>query len=424
MSLTTERLAIDGGHPVHTGPWVPAFHGSEEFADEEREAVLRVLDKKRVFRFLTSGIEDSEASRLEEAYRGLVGRPHALAVSSGTAALVTALVGAGVGPGDEVVVPAYTFVATAAAVIAARAVPVICEVDRSLSMDPADFERKIGPYTRAVIPVHMRGVPARMDEIVAVARARGLAVIEDVSQANGGRYRGRSLGAIGDFGCFSLQQYKVITAGEGGMVVTDDAGRYQRCLMAHDTAIRFWKGDADLPSFPSENYRLSELAAALALAQFGKMASILERTRATKARIVAQIRDLPGIELQDVPDPDGDCGIALIFFCRSAELARRFSAALKAEGIPNGTMYDNTIADRHIYRNWDYVLAKRGATAMNCPWSCGAYKGSVEYSPDMCPRALDLLGRAISISISQRMVAEHADKVALGVQKVARALLG
>jgi dTDP-4-amino-4,6-dideoxygalactose transaminase len=425
MSLTTEKLAIHGGVPVYQGPWPSTFHGSEEFAEEEKAAVLRVLEKKRVFRFLPGGLEDSEAARLEAAYREMTGQGFALAVSSGTAALVTALVGAGVGPGDEVVVPAYTYIATAAAVIGARAVPVICEVDSSLNMDPADLERKITRYTKAVIPVHMRGVPARMDEIMSVARRRDLLVIEDVSQANGGRYKGKLLGAIGDLGCFSLQQYKVITAGEGGLVVTDDESTYQRCLMAHDTAIRFWKSAdaAVLPSFPGENFRLSELSAALALAQLGKMSSILERTRATKARIVAQIRDAPGIQLQDVPDPSGDCGIALIFFCSSADLAKQFSAALKAEGIPNGTMYDNTIADRHIYRNWDYVLAKRGTTAANCPWSCGAYKGDVEYSPDMCPRSLDLLGRAVSLGITQRMEPEHADAIALGIQKVARALL-
>src|SRR5205823_10832402 len=123
----------------------------------------------------------------------------------------------------------------------------------------------------------------------------------------------------------------------------------------------------------------SELNAALALAQFGKMASILERLRATKARIVSQIRYQPGLELQDVPDPDGDCGVALIFFVPTADNAKQFSAALKAEGIRNGTVYDNTIADRHIYRNWDYVLDRRGATPANCPWSCGAYHGNAEY---------------------------------------------
>jgi 8-amino-3,8-dideoxy-alpha-D-manno-octulosonate transaminase len=139
---------------------------------------------------------------------------------------------------------------------------------------------------------------------------------------------------------------------------------------------------------------------------------------------VAQIQYLPGVELQDVPDAAGDCGVALIFFCPTAERAKQFSAALKAEGIRNGTMYDNTIADRHIYRNWDYVLAKRGATAANCPWSCGAYHGNVEYSPDMCPRSLDYLGRAISIGISQNLTAEHTDLIAAGIRKVAQALFG
>jgi dTDP-4-amino-4,6-dideoxygalactose transaminase len=424
MTLSSEKLAIEGGEPLYTGTWPATFHGSEEFAQEEKEAVLRVLDKKRVFRFLTRGIEDSEASRLEAGYRAFTGRAHALAVSSGTAALIAALSGAGVGPGDEVIVPAYTYIATAAAVIAVRAVPVIAEVDASLNLDPADFQRKITRFTRAVIPVHMRGVPARMDEIMAVARQAKLRVVEDVSQANGGTYHGQALGSIGDVGCFSLQQYKVITAGEGGMVVTDDAEIFQRCGMAHDSAIRFWQGEGSIPSFPGENYRLSELAAALALAQFGKMPGILTRLRALKSRVVEKIRFLPGITLQDVPDSAGDCGVALIFFCPSADRAKQFSAALKAEGIPNGTIYDNTIADRHIYRNWDYVLAKRGATAAGCPWTCGAYHGSVEYSPDMCPRSLDYLGRAVSIGFTQRMTDEQADLIARGIRKVASALLG
>jgi 8-amino-3,8-dideoxy-alpha-D-manno-octulosonate transaminase len=424
MTLSSEKLAIHGGEPLYQGTWPSNFHGSEEFADEEKTAVLRVLDKKRVFRFLPSGIEDSEASQLEAGYREFTGRAHALAVSSGTAALIAGLVGAGVGPGDEVIVPAYTYIATAAAVIAARAVPVIAEIDQSLNLDPTDLERKITPFTKAVIPVHMRGVPARMDEIMAIARRAKLRVIEDVAQANGGAYRGKMLGSIGDVGCFSLQQYKVITAGEGGVVVTDDKEILARCGMAHDSAIRFWQRESSIPGFPGENYRLSELAAALALAQFRKMPSILERLRAVKARVVSQIRHVPGITLQDVPDPEGDCGIALIFFCPSADGAKEFSAALKAEGIPNGTMYDNTIADRHIYRNWDYVMAKRGATPAGCPWTCGAYHGNVEYSQDMCPRSLELLGRAVSMTLSQHMTDEHADLIAAGIRKVASALIG
>ena len=178
-------------------PGIPTFHGPEEIGDAEKAAVLRVLDKKRLFRYLANGIDDSEAARLEAKYRELIGVRHALAVNGGTTALIAAIVGVGVGPGDEVIVPAYTFIATPAAVLAAQGVPVICEVDESLNMDPEDFRRKITPYTKAVIPVHMRGVPARMDEILAIAKAAGIKVVEDVAQANGGMYRGRMLGLDG-----------------------------------------------------------------------------------------------------------------------------------------------------------------------------------------------------------------------------------
>jgi 8-amino-3,8-dideoxy-alpha-D-manno-octulosonate transaminase len=132
---------------------------------------------------------------------------------------------------------------------------------------------------------------------------------------------------------------------------------------------------------------------------------------------------VPGIELQDVPDPAGDCGVVVIFFCPTADRAKRFSEALKAEGIRNGTVYDNTIPDRHIYSNWDYVLAKRGATPANCPWSCGAYHGDVQYSADMCPKSLELLGRAILIGLNQQMPAEFADLIVAGVRKVAKAII-
>ena len=417
------RLAIDGGKPVRTGPWYPTFHGPEEIGDEEKAAVLRVLDKKRLFRYLANGIDDSEAARLEAKYREFIGVEHALAVNGGTTALVSAIVGVGVGPGDEVIVPAYTFIATPAAVLAARGVPVICEVDESLNMDPEDFRRKITPYTKAVIPVHMRGVPARMDEILAIAREAGIKVVEDVAQANGGMYRGRMLGSMGDVGAFSLQQYKVITAGEGGMVVSSDATTFARARMQHDGAARFWLGSVNVDTFAGENYRISELAAAVALAQFDRMAGILGRLRATKHRIAAGLAGVAGVRLQDVPDPEGECGVTAIFFCPSAEGAKRASAALKAEGIYNGTVYDNTIPDRHIYVNWDYVLAKRSATPAGCPWSCGAYKGNVTYAPDMCPRSLDLLGRAILIPLHQYMGPDDADAVVEGVLKVAAAIL-
>ena len=177
-------------------------------------------------------MDESETAQLEKEYARFVGTRYALAVNSGTSALICALVAAGIGPGDEVLIPAYTWVATAGAVVSIGAVPVLCEIDESLTIDPEDMEKRITPYTKAVIVVHMRGMSCDMDRIMAVARAHDLRVIEDVAQANGGSYKGRRLGSFGDVGCFSLQQSKVITTGEGGMVVTDSEEIWQRAVIS------------------------------------------------------------------------------------------------------------------------------------------------------------------------------------------------
>ncbi|MBC7236456.1 MAG: DegT/DnrJ/EryC1/StrS family aminotransferase, partial [Chloroflexi bacterium] len=330
------------------------------------------------------------------------------------------------GPGDEVIIPAYTFIATAAAVIAAGAVPVIAEIDASLNMDPVDLEKKITPYTKAVVPVHMRGVPCRMDEIMDVARRHNLIVVEDVAQSNGGRYKGRFLGTIGDVGCFSFQQYKIITAGEGGLVVTDDEKIYDRSRMQHDCAARFWEGTGTRKYdfvISGENYRFPELSAALVWAQRERLDGIISTCRAIKGHITEGLSGIDGLELQDVPDPQGDCGITLTFFLPNADLAKRFAAALNAENIRCGTIYDNAIPDRHIYANWPFMMSGL-AEERRAPWKSPFYKGEVRgYSRDQCPQSLDYLGRAIMFFIDQTFTLEDADSVVAGVQKVARALL-
>lgn len=420
------KLAIDGGTPVRAEPLRGGFHGSAEIDQREIDAVLQVLKKKRLFRFLADGSEESEAAKVEAWYRQRLEKEYCLTVSCGTASLICAMFGIDAGPGDEVIIPAYTYVATAAAVIAAGAVPVICEVDASLNMDPIDLEKKITPYTKAVVPVHMRGVPARMDEILAVARKHGLAVIEDVAQSNGASYKGKPLGTLGDVGCFSFQQYKVITSGEGGLVATDDQRIYDRARMQHDCAARFWEGlDGRSYDFviSGENYRFSELAAALVWAQRERLDEILSRCRAVKGHLVEGLSDVPGIALQDVPDPQGECGITFTFFLPNAEIARRFSAALNAENIRCGTIYDNTIPDRHIYANWPFMMSGL-AEERRAPWKSPFYKGDIDgYSRDQCPQSLDYLGRAIMISIDQSFTLEDADSIVEGIRKVAAALL-
>jgi dTDP-4-amino-4,6-dideoxygalactose transaminase len=363
---------------------------------------------------------------LEAVYREFTGCKYALAVTGGTTALISALAGLQVGTGDEVIVPAYTYIATAAAVVLVGAIPVIAEIDDTLTLDPADVERKITPLTRAIIPVHMRGLPAQMDEIMAIARKHHLLVLEDVAQANGGFYKGRALGSIGHVGAFSFQHYKVITSGEGGMVVTDDVEIYQRASFRHDCALRFWQGHTSSSVLPAagENARMCELHAAVGLTQFRRMAGILAQTRMLKKRIVAGLQDCPGIALQRVSDPEGDIGISVGFFLPTNEEARRFSRALAAEGIPNGTVYNQGVPDRHIYKHWDYIMNKWSNDRTGYPWAPQYYKGHVEYSPDMCPQSLDFLGSAIMINLSHRHTEEDADDIIAGIRKVAQAFYG
>jgi 8-amino-3,8-dideoxy-alpha-D-manno-octulosonate transaminase len=269
-----------------------SYHiGPQEIGEEEIELVTAALRRQDLFRFFKKPGE-SYTGQFEEEFRELTQVRYALAVNSGTSALICGLVGIGVGSGDEVIVPAYTYIATAAAVLAVRAIPVIAEIDESLTLDPADVEKKISPRTKAIIPVHMRGTPSRMDEIMAIAKKHGLKVLEDCAQCNGGIYKGRPVGSIGDAGAFSLQQFKIITAGEGGAIVTNDKLTFDRAGCYHDAAFSFWMQDVPdmrlgIPPFLGENYRMSELNGALALAQVRKRERILAQTRAIKRRMLA-----------------------------------------------------------------------------------------------------------------------------------------
>lgn len=423
MAVEHSKLAIHGGAPVRTKPFPSALHGIQEVGQEEKDAVMSVLERQKIFRFLSSE-EESFAARFEAAYREYTGCSYALAVTGGTTALVSCLAGLQIGTGDEVIVPAYTYIATAAAVLLVGAIPVIAEVDDTLTLDPVDVEKKITPLTKAVIPVHMRGLPAQMDEIMAIARKHELHVIEDVAQANGGAYKGRKLGSIGDAGAFSFQHYKVITSGEGGMVVTNDPGVFQRAAFRHDSALSFWLKDdlADAKPTPGTNARMCELRAAVGLTQFQRLQGIIDKTRSLKRRIIEGLTGCPGITLQRVSDPEGDCGISVGFYLPTAEAAKQFQKALAAEGIPAGTIYNQGVPDRHIYKHWDYVMNKYSNDPQGYPWAPQFYKGNVEYSPDMCPQSLDYLGRIIMISLSQRFTEQDADDIVEAVWKVAQNL--
>lgn len=417
---TPTQLAIDGGPPALTEALPSALLGILDIGDAEKAAVMQVLERKTIFRFLNDD-EVSESAQLERAYRKLCGVDYALAMGGGgTVALIAGLVGLGVGSGDEVIIPGYTYIATAAACLSVGAIPILAEIDDSLTIDPADVERRITPYTKAIIPVHMRGIPADMDRIMVIADAHGLKVLEDVAQANGGTYKGRVLGSIGHAAAFSLQHYKVITAGEGGVLTTNDERVYKRAAVKHDSALQFWRNDESWETFAGENYRMCELRAALGLAQFSRLGGIVGRCHEIKRTLIGELAGARLATPTPVSDPEGDIGIALTLLLPSVDLAKRFSAALSAEGVKNGTIYDGTIPDRHIYPNWDYVMNKHTSDHTGWPWT--AAHREIRYTPDMLPRTLDILGRCVTVSISHTWKAVHVEGVAEAIRKVDRGL--
>jgi len=417
-----DKLAIHGGSPVCAERIPESLHGVMEIGEPEKRAVMNVLEKKRVFRFYPEGLEDSEAAALERKYAERLGVRHTLAVSSGTGALVAGFAGLGLEPGDEVIIPAYTFIATPFSILANWLVPVLCEIDATMTMDTEHLRQCITPRTRAICPVHMRGFPCNMDEIMKIAEEHNLAVLEDVAQANGGSYKGKPLGTFGEVGCFSFQMYKIITAGEGGMVVMNDDRIFSRARTQQDCASRYWLNTQDeIYDVYGENYRICELCAALGLAQYERLDSLLDQFRHCKKRILAGLEGVNGIELAPSHDPEGDVGIAVMFYTESIEKSREFAQALDAEGIPCGTMYNKGIPDRHIFYYWPFVNQLPPDSRIS-PWNCGGKKSDVRYSPDMCPRTLDYLGRAITLNIHQKLTDSHCDWMVEAVRKVAKAL--
>ncbi len=419
MSTTNQanRLAIQGGEALCTEPWPLPWHGPAAIGEEEVEAVTGVLRSRKLFRFLDH--ENSWCTRFEKHFRDMTGCRHALAVGGGTAALISGLVGIGVGDGDEVIIPAHTYIASASAVIIVGAVPVLAEIDESLTIDPTRIEALITPRTKAIMPVHMRGIPCDMDPILALAKRRDLKIIEDVAQACGATYKGRRCGSLGDVGCFSVQQYKMITAGEGGVVVTDDEVIFERAALRHDSAMHFWNpGKHAHAAFAGENFRMNEMEGALGCVQFGRLAGIIERCRALRGRVREGIAGLPGLRMHRCADPDGDCGISLVVYLESGGEAKRFSKALRAEGVPCNSIYDQGIPDRHIYCYWEYVMEKGSHDPLGRPWTSPAHDQERVYTPDMCPRTLDILGKAVLLPFSQTYEDRHADLMIEAVRKV------
>ncbi|MBR3714404.1 MAG: DegT/DnrJ/EryC1/StrS family aminotransferase [Clostridia bacterium] len=361
---------------------------------EEIDAVTDVIKQRCLFK-INKSLE--ETRNAEEELCELFDAKHTLLMTSGHAALTSALIALGVGPGDEVIVPAYTYIATAMAVVAAGAIPVIADVDETLTLDPIDTERKVTKNTKCIIPVHIQGFPSNMDALCAIAEKHGLVIVEDACQADGASYHGKRLGTIGDAGALSFNYFKIITAGEGGAMLTNDKRVFERALIYHDSSAVAFFGeqlkDVEEKLFCGNEYRANEISSAILRIQLKRLDGIIADLRKNKKIMMEKLSDVcTFIPSNDI---EGDLGTTLAIRFDNKEKAL---AVAKDPGV-KGTVPINT--GKHVYTNWTPILTKTGAlNPLMDPFKMEANKDIIpDYRLDMCEKTLDLLSRTVYIGV-------------------------
>ena len=388
--------------------WPSGFPGINWLGRQEEEAVADVVRKGALFRYYGPQ-SPTQVDQLEEYARTFYDVGHALAVNSGTGALCTAMSALGIGPGAEVIVPAFLWIATVTAVIQNNAIPVLCEVDESFNMDPGDLEKKITPYTKLIAAVHMAGTPCDMDAIMRIADKHNIPVLEDCAQCNGGSFKGRKVGIFGKVGIYSLQINKNVTAGEGGLLVTNDEKLYTRLVAAHDLGVP-WK--QSLPDetgevcFWGQGRRMGELAGAVANVQLRKLSQVVTHMKTSKQRIKDLLGQMKGVSFRRLNDPDGDTGPFLILTFDKESHAVRITQHLTNGGIEN--VFHLSDYGLHIYHNIRSLVDKVPLSPAGNPWSLLQNADSAfEYGKGTCPTSDDLFERSVIITIPSRLTAEQ-----------------
>lgn len=396
--------------------------GAELIGKEEIKEVMDVLETGILMRY---GFDKErkgvyKVKEFEQAFAKYCGTDYALGVTSGSTALQVALTAMDVGPGDDVLVPAFTFLATYEAVLEVGAIPIMVDIDDTLNLDPNEIEKKKTPYTKAVIPVHMCGSAANIDKIVDVARKNKLLVLEDNAQGCGASYKGKKLGSFGDMGTFSFDYVKTVTTGEGGMVITNNKEFYLRSEWYHDhghdhnpEVSRALEGRTIL----GFNFRMNELQGALGLAQLRKLDNLIGEQKKNKKFIMDVLANVPGVKFRVKPDPEGDSATFLAFNLPNEDQAQKFQNLLAAEGVDT-VCYKRNLW--HYVPNWEHFLAKSTANSKKYPFTNPAYKGNVEYKRENIPHAEDILGRTLVMGISVKMSREKLDGIRKGIERAAK----
>lgn len=418
--MSADKLAINGGTPVRTKPYAPWPH----FWEEEKKAVREVLDSGKVNYW--TGFRGMEFQKQYAAYCGV---EHAIMLNSGTSALHVALAAAEVGPGDEVIIPSYTFIATAAAVLHQNAIPIFADVEeKTWNIDPASVEALITDWTKVIIPVHLHGHPADMDAINALAAKRGIVVLEDAAQAHGGEYKGRKVGALGDLAAFSFCQDKIITTGgEGGAVTADndDMAEIARSFKDHG----YWEEERkDLLQMEALypyihhrmgfNYRMTEMQTVVGIAALKRLDEWVDKRRANAHRLSKRLAEISQVE-PPYESPDVKHAFYKYAFKIKPEQLSctrdEFIMALRAEGIPciAGVPPEN-------YKE-EVFLKMVGYGKTSCPFTCPLYKGKVDYNKVDCPTARSIGARTVWFLVHPTLDQNDMEDAGQAVAKVAAA---
>lgn len=412
------KLALDGGEPVRkqalrTGPYGPQFYD-----DVEKQELLEVLEAKSPFRW--SGAK-SKVLQFEKNYAQHLGVKYALGVTSGTTALYTAMAALEIGPGDEVILPAWTWFADYDAIVLCGGLPVFAEIDESFNIDPRDIEARITPRTKAIIACHLQGCPADMDPILEIARKHKLRVVEDCAQCAGGRYKGKYVGTIGDIGINSFQLSKTITAGEGGAVTTNDPVLFERALRFHDVAslrppYLDMLNKGVLKGFVSANFRMNEFTGAILVAQLQKLETITKALRTNFAKVRQGIADLPGIKLRRTPDLEGDLGVSAFLDLGTSQRRAKYLRAMAAEGVPASPPGGSAILPAS-----PWIEAK---STVHPAWPSfqSAEGKAIRYGADTCPRTNDIIGRFAGVMIGPKFSEEDINDIIKAIRKVFTAI--
>lgn len=396
--------------------------GAELIGQEEIKEVVEILETGVLMRYGFDAQRKGmfKVREFEEAFAKYCGTNYALGVTSGSAALKVALTALDIGPGDDVLVPAFTFLATYEAVMEVGAIPIMVDIDETLNLDPKEIAKKKTPYTKAVIPVHMCGSAACIDTILEEARKHKLLVLEDNAQGCGASFKRKKLGSFGDMGCFSFDYVKTVTTGEGGMVITNNKDLYHRAEWYHDhghdhnpKVSRALEGRTIL----GFNYRMNELQGALGLAQLRKLDYICSEQRKNKKIIKDALAQVPGVQFRKLPDPEGDSATFLAFNLPEEGVALTYQKLLAAEGVDT-VCYKNNLW--HYVPNWEHFLARSTAISKKYPFTDPSYKGKIEYSRASIPYAEDILGRTLVIQIMVKMGQEKLDSIRKAIGKAAK----